>query len=195
MSVNQLEILVSPKPSVKAATLADLYRVPEHGKAEIVNGKLIIMPLTGFFPVRAAGEIYASLREYERRTHSGYAITDNAGFVVNLPNRNSFSPDAAFYTGKVTGMKFLEGAPVFAVDVRSENDYGLQAEREMTQKRADYFAAGTLIVWDVDLQSDDVVRVYRASDPAHPTIYKQKDVAEAEPALPGWTMRVADLFR
>ena len=28
-------------------------------------------------------------------------------------------------------MKFLEGAPVFAVEVRSENDYGAAAEREM----------------------------------------------------------------
>ena len=35
----------------------------------------------------------------------------------------------------------------------------------MSDKRADYFAAGTEVVWDVDLQSDDVVRVYRAADP------------------------------
>ena len=64
----------------------------------------------------------------------------------------------------------------------------------MAQKRADYFAAGTLVVWDVDLLSDDVVRVYRASDPETPTNYRRGEVAEAEPAVPGWTMAVDDLF-
>jgi Uma2 family endonuclease len=44
-------------------------------------------------------------------------------------------------------MRFFEGAPVFAVEVRSENDYGPDAEREIVQKRADYFAAATLVVW------------------------------------------------
>ena len=61
-------------------------------------------------------------------------------------------------------MKFFEGAPVFAVEVRSEGDYGPRAEAAMARKRSDYFAAGTLVVWDVDLLSEDVVNVYRASD-------------------------------
>ncbi len=81
------------------ATIEDLYRVPEDGKAELVNGELVLMAATGFLPGRAGGEIYASLRDYERRTRSGYALPDNVGFLVNLPNRRSFSPDAAFYTG------------------------------------------------------------------------------------------------
>ena len=91
-------------------------------------------------------------------------------------------------------MKFLEGAPLFAAEVRSENDYEDAAEKAMAEKRADYFAAGTLVVWDVDLLSDDVIRVYRASDPDKPTIYRRGEMAEAEPALPGWRMPVDDLF-
>ncbi len=123
----------------------------------------------------------------------GHAFGDNVGFIVDLPHRKSFSPDAAFYIGNLT-MKFLEGAPVFAVEVRSEGDYGRAAEHEIAQKRADYFAAGTLIVWDVDLLSDDVVHVYRASSPNEPTIYRRGAVAEAEPAVPGWALTVNDLF-
>jgi Uma2 family endonuclease len=91
-------------------------------------------------------------------------------------------------------MKFLEGAPVFAVEIRSENDYGPPAGQEIAAKRADYFAAGTLVVWDVDLLSEDVVRVYRASAPDNPTIYHRGEVAEAEPAVPGWSMPVDELF-
>lgn len=91
-------------------------------------------------------------------------------------------------------MKFYQGAPVFAVEVRSEGDYGPRAERRMAAKRADYFAAGTLVVWDVDLLSDEVVRVYRSSEPERPTIYRGGEMAEAEPGVPGWTMPVNDLF-
>jgi Uma2 family endonuclease len=176
------------------ATIEDLYHVPEHGKAEIVNGELIHMSPTEMGPSRAGGIIYASLLEYERRKKSGYAIPDHAGFVVNLPNRDSFSPDAAWYTGKDTGMKFLEGAPVFAVEVRSENDYEAKAERDMADKRRDYFAAGTKVVWDVDLQSDDVVKVYKHTDPDNSIIYRRGDLAEANLAVPDWTMPVDDLF-
>ncbi len=176
------------------ATVEDLYHVPEGGKAEIVDGELILMSPTGFGPGYAAGEIYSSLREYGRRTKTGYAITDNIGFIVNLPNRRSFSPDAAFFTGHLTGMKFLEGAPIFAVEVRSEGDYGPHTERKMARKRADYFAAGTLVVWDVDLLGEDVVKAYRADDPEHPMVYRRGMIAAAEPAVPGWSMPVDDLF-
>jgi len=40
-------------------------------------------------------------------------------------------------------MRFYQGTPRFAVEVRSENDYGPVAETELRDKRADYFAAGT----------------------------------------------------
>ncbi|MEW6737200.1 MAG: Uma2 family endonuclease [Acidobacteriota bacterium] len=174
------------------ATIEDLYHV--EGKAELVNGEIVHLPPTGDDPHRAAFEIAVSLREYARKHKTGRAYSDNAGFKVKLPHREFFSPDAAYYTGKPSGMKFLDGAPVFAVEVRSEGDYGPVAERATAAKRADYFAAGTLVVWDVDLLSDDVVRVYRASDPTNPKIYHRGEMAEAEPAVPGWKMSVDELF-
>jgi Uma2 family endonuclease len=76
------------------------------------------MSPTGGVPGRASGEIYVSLREYERRMRNGYAFPDNVGFIVNLPNRRSFSPDAAFYIGELKGGQFLDGASVFAAEVR-----------------------------------------------------------------------------
>jgi Uma2 family endonuclease len=173
------------------ATIEDLYRID--GKAEIVNGEIVHMSPTGGLPSNAAFEIALSLREYAKRTKSGHAVSDNAAFVVNLPHRRSFSPDAAFYVGEIT-MKFFEGAPVFAVEVRSEGDYGARAERLMAQKRADYFAAGTQVVWDVDLLSEDVVRAYRADDSEHPKVFRRGETADAEPAVSGWSMPVDDLF-
>jgi len=176
------------------ATVEDLYQLPEHGKAEIIDGELVTFMPTGGIPSRASGNIYLSLRLYEQANGGGYAVPDNAGFIVDLPRRGSFSPDAAWWAGKLS-MKFFAGAPAFAAEVRSENDYGALAEREMADKRRDYFAAGTLVVWDVDLLGEEVVRVYRAATPDDPTVYRRGEVAEAEPAVPCWRLPVDELFR
>lgn len=176
------------------ATVEDLYHIPEHGKAELVNGEIVRMSPTGFWPSRAGSHIFMSLYEHERRTKSGHAIADNAGFIVNLPNRKSFSPDAAWFTGKTTRMRFLEGAPIFAVEVRSEEDYRPGAERRLAAKRRDYFAAGTLCVWDVDLLNPDVIKSYHHDDPENPIIFRRGDIADAGDAVPGWSMPVDDLL-
>jgi Uma2 family endonuclease len=197
LSMIHLTVLVWPSEvlamSTKTkATIEDLYAVP--GKAELINGDVVLFMPTGGRPGRASGKIFLSLSGYESINGGGYAFGDNIGFIVDLPNRQSFSPDAAWFTGELEGMKYLTGAPAFAVEVRSEGDYGPAAERKLAAKRRDYFAAGTLVVWDVDLLSDDVVKVYRFADPENPTVYKRGDIAEAEPSVPGWDMPVDELF-
>lgn len=64
----------------------------------------------------------------------------------------------------------------------------------LARKIRDYFAAGTEVVWDVDLLSPEVVRVHRASEPERVTVYRRGEEAEAEPAVPGWRMPVDRLF-
>ena len=177
-----------------ATTIEALYRVRENGKAEIVDGALVRMSPTGGFPGIAATAISASLRAHQRRVGGGRAVGDNVGFIVSLAHRESISPDAAWYTGPVHGLDFLEGAPVFAAEVRSKGDYGPQAEDALAAKRADYFAAGTQVVWDVDLLAADVVRVYRAGSPLMPAVHRRGELADAEPAVPGWRMPVDELF-
>ena len=175
------------------ATIEDLYAV--EGKAEIINGEIVYLMATGIEPNRAAGRIYRSLGNYEDEHGGGIALTDNAGLHVNLPHRESFSPDVAWYTGINTGMRFGEGAPAFAVEVRSENDYGRAAERAIEAKRYDYFDAGTLVVWDIDILSGDVVKCYRSDAPDQPRIFRRGEIADAEPAVPGWRLAVDTLFR
>ncbi len=174
------------------ATIKDLYKAA--GKAELVHGEIVEMPPAGEDPGRAGLSVAASLLSHEKRTGQGRAFPDGVGFRVHLPHRESFSPDAAYHIGPRMGMRFAEGAPIFAMEVRSENDYGPTAEEKMQEKRADYFACGTLIVWDVDLLSNDVIKSYKASDPDNPVIFRRGDIADAEPAVPGWRIAVNDLF-
>jgi Uma2 family endonuclease len=181
--------------SIKArATVDDLARAP--GKAELVNGEVVLMSPTGHLPAAAGGRIYISLVAHVDSTGVGWALPDNAAYLVNLPQRQSFSPDASFYVGPSPGMDFVPQPPAFAAEVRSKGDYGPRAEREMAQKRADYFAAGTQVVWDVDLLDEAVVRKYLPDSPTTPAaVFRRGEVADAEPAVPGWRMPVDQLFR
>ena len=164
------------------------------GKAEIVDGQIQEIMATGFDPGFAGDEIYSSLRLHARATGDGVAFADGKGFLCDLPNRRSFSPDAAFYVGPRSGMAFMPEPPIFAVEVRSENDYGPTAERAMAQKRADYFASGTLVMWDVDLQNEEVVAKYSANAPMAPQVFRRGETADADPAVPGWRLAVDELF-
>jgi Uma2 family endonuclease len=175
----------------KGATLDDLRRVDD--KAELVNGEIVRMTPAGFRHGYAASRISASLEAYAERTGHGYGVSDNVGFIVDLPHRRSFSPDAAYYLGVPTD-DFAEGAPVFAVEIRSKEDRGLAADERLAAKRADYFAAGTLVVWDVDLERVDAVHAYRATDPGVAAVFRRGEIANAEPAVPGWSMLVDHLF-
>ncbi|GJG87146.1 hypothetical protein tb265_23270 [Gemmatimonadetes bacterium T265] len=197
------DVLLTPFEQQRAQffqdAMCDLYdALPHEYKAELVDGELHIMSPSGEAPGRAALSVVISLRTYERTAQAlaagGRAYGDNVGFRVTLPDRQSFSPDAAYYTGPSRGMSWIRGAPDFAVEVRSEGDYGRRMEAKLVRKRDDYFAAGTKVVWDVDLLADDVVRVYRADRPDAPDVFRRGEVADAEPAVPGWRFAVDELF-
>ncbi|HEY8293512.1 MAG TPA: Uma2 family endonuclease, partial [Thermomicrobiales bacterium] len=120
------------------------------GKYELVDGRLVHMSPTGARPGQVAVVIAFHLMLYQKETGHGIAFGDNVGFIVNLPRRRSFSPDAAYAYGvAIDTDDFVAGAPIFAVEVRSKGDYGRAMDAEYAAKRADYFAAGTRIVWDV----------------------------------------------
>jgi Uma2 family endonuclease len=175
-------------------TLADLART--EGKAELIGGRIVRLMATGRRPSRIAFRIARSLDDHATATGVGEVYPDNMGFTVPvLPSgRESFSPDAAYYVGPFppNDMRFIVGPPTFAVEVRSENDYGAAAEAEMAAKRADYFQAGTQAVWDVDPVAETVT-CYRRGVP-QPVTFQRGQLADAAPAVPGWQMAVDDVF-
>jgi Uma2 family endonuclease len=177
------------------ATLDDLYRV--EGKAELIDGRIVRYMASGVLPSKVAGRIFRSLDDFSVKVKRGEAFGDGIGYAIpELPSgRESFSPDASYYDGRLPAnlMRFIEGPPTFGAEVRSENDYGDAAEEEMAAKRADYFAAGTLVVWDVDPRAETIA-VYRATNPTQPTVFRRGDVADAEPAVPGWRISVDEVF-
>ena len=179
----------------RKATLDDLYRFD--GNAELVAGRIVPLTATGFLPNQIAGNLFVSLRLHVRATGRGAALADGIGFAVAelASGRESFLPDASYYDGPLPAnrMRFIEGSPTFAVEVRSENDYGPAADRDIAAKRFDYFEAGTLIVWDVDPKLESV-RSYRRETSGEPIAYGRGQQADAEPAVPGWRIAVDEIF-
>jgi Uma2 family endonuclease len=173
----------------RPATLADLARVTD--KAELIGGRIVPLIPTGHRPGLVAVRIIRRLADHADAA-GGTAYTDNMGFTVPelSTGRESFSPDVAYYTGPppADAMRFVSGPPDFAVEVRSEGDFGPAAEAGMAQKRAEYFEAGTAVVWDVDPVAG-VVRRYRTGE-ASPTEFGPGTEADAEPAISGWRVSV-----
>jgi Uma2 family endonuclease len=190
-----MTISASPIPTTRLATLDDLAKVD--GKAELIDGRIVRQMPTGYEPSRAAFRIVRSLDDHAELTGRGVAFSDNTGFAIpKLPSgRESFSPDASFYVGPPPDnpMRFVPGAPTFAAEVRSESDYGAAAERLMAAKRDNYFLAGMLVIWDVDLIGF-CVRKYRADSPQQSVMFSAGSEADAEPAVPGWRIPIDRLF-
>ncbi len=179
------------------ASLDDLMRVD--GKAELISGRIVPLMPSGYLPGKVARRITRSLEDYVEAGHPGEPIADNVGYGFSTPlpsGRQSLSPDSSLYLGPLPQdqMKFVrDNPPAFAAEVRSENDYGPAKDREYADKRKDYFFAGTLAVWDVDPKAQTIT-LYRAAAPLTPVVFRRGEVADAEPAVPGWRLPVDELF-
>jgi Uma2 family endonuclease len=182
-------------PVQTRATLDDLSRVD--GKAELIDGRVVECMPTGDWPSWISGLINSRILEFVVAAKHGRAYPDGIGFTVSelASGRESFSPEASYYDGPLprNRMRFVQGPPTFAVEVRSEVDYGSRADAEFEAKRRDYFEAGTKVVWDVDPLAQTVT-CYRTAAPEQAVVFRPGDHGDAEPALPGWRLDVGWLF-
>lgn len=78
------------------ATVEELYHVPEHGKAEIVNGEIVLMSPTGGLPALAAGAMYASLRQYQKTVGGGRPTRTTPASSSTFPIGNPSAPMPPF---------------------------------------------------------------------------------------------------
>lgn len=168
------------------ATIADLMRV--EGRAELVKGEIVRYRLWGVAEGRILTRVLRALSG-EGGPADGQVFTSTLAYELTPPlrtGRQTISPAISWYGGPDPEVDDgpVKGPPTFAVEFSDD----LTPER-----RADYFEAGTLVVWGLDSVSREV----RKFIPGRPTpdVYRPGDVADAESAVPGWRMAVDQIFR
>jgi Uma2 family endonuclease len=157
---------------------------------ELVGGVLVEKAM-GFRESLLALALAEFLRAFVREHNLGL-VTGEAGLLRLAPGLVR-GPDVAFISwaripgGRVPREPIPELAPDLAVEVLSESN----TPGEMLRKRRDYFAAGTRLVWQIDLDAR-TAEVFTA--PTNPTVVSESECLEGGDVLPGLSLPLAQLF-
>jgi Uma2 family endonuclease len=171
----------------------DLYGMPDDNRHhELVNGLLVSEPLAGGRHGRIAATLAERIGCHAREQRLGVVLTCDAGFVLHRSPDTVRGPDVAFvnrsrYEALEDETQAIPGPPDLAIEVLSPHD----RPSAVHAKVADYLAAGTLLVWIVDPDRRSVA-AYRSL--LEPQIVQTEDLLTAEDVLPGFRLRVAELF-
>jgi Uma2 family endonuclease len=170
-------------------TEADLLCLPDDGrKYELVNGRLVEVPTGGRHGKISSRSVGTDL--YRWCTMRETLFDSSTGF--RTAQGNIRSPDVSVMrTERLPDGKapigFIDGAPDLAVEIVSPSE----KVGELLTKMAEYFESGTQEVWLLFPERKQVHR-YRADMVVE--VLNEDDTLEGAPLLPGFSVRVGDLF-
>ena len=175
-----------------AATEDDLIRENERGLtiSELVDGLLVEKGM-GFTESAFAMFFGGLLNAFVIPRNLG-VVSGEAGMMRLHPGMIRV-PDVAFTSwDRFPGRTYMKTpvagfAPDLAIEVLSQSN----TKAEMARKRADYFAAGVRLVWEVDLEARTVA-VY--DSPQGATILDATMTLDGGAVLPGFALPLDGLF-
>lgn len=162
-------------------------RYPDY-RMELVNGEIIIMSPSGYESEEVATEVAAQLRNWVRPRKLGRVTGSSAGFV--LPNSDTRAPDVSFVQAerlRRSPRSFAELAPDLMVEVKSPSDSIVK----LRNKIDDFLKLGTRVGILINPENESVE--IRRSD-QDPIALQNGDVITVPELLPGWEVRVEDLW-
>lgn len=175
-----------------AATEADLIWANDHLNSlyELVDGFLVEKGM-GYTESRLATVLAGYLNAFILPRNLG--LVAGADGIMRTTPGHVREPDISYASwdripGRCPPAEPIAGfAPDLAVEVLSRSN----TRAEMTRKRAEYFAAGTRLVWEIDPPTRTVA-VYTA--PEGPTTLDATMTLDGGDVLPGFALPLADLF-
>lgn len=176
-------------------TPAEFEALPEFDELyELVNGKLVKKPMPGDEHGTIARTI---MKHYDRidpdeklgklwsattfDVGTGWMPISDLGFIVadRVPPK---SP------------KSVKGVPDLVVEIHSPTDLRSKVEREAAaQKIKDWQNVGVRLIWAVNPQKQEV-EVYRPTQSKPVQVLKITDELEGEEIIPGFRLKLSDLF-
>jgi Uma2 family endonuclease len=182
-------IIWLPRPATEADVLRAAAGEPKR-LTELIDGILVEKAMgqcEGFL----AASLIAFLMAHVRANRLG--VVGAPGTILRLKPGQNRLPDVSFtaWASLPTADAHLQRvgayAPDLAVEVVSEGN----TRAELARKRAEYFAAGTKLVWEIDPDARTVA-VY--TGPTAHTLLTAADALDGGAVLPGFALPLADLF-
>lgn len=188
--VSPTRIRMRPLPG--RATARDVLRVHarEDRLCELVDRTLVEKAM-GYSESTLAGAILSMLRAFVMPRKLGL-VSGESGMMKLFPNLVRI-PDVAyaswhrFANRRVPKEPIPDLVPDLVVEVLSAGN----TKQEMARKRREYFSAGVVLVWEVDPEKRTVT-VY--TSPTESKVLKESKILSGEPALPGFRIRLKELF-
>ncbi len=182
--------VTAPRSRMTAEELFDL--PDDDGRSELVEGELVPMTPTGGRHGALAVRIGRLLDEHVEAHDLGVCCGAETGFILKRDPDTVRAPDAAVVVASripITGIPatFWPFAPDLAVEVVSPSD----RLADVHVKIAEYFAAGTRLVWLVEPETR-MVHVYRSAREVE-VVGTEQDLGGGD-VLPGLRCPVRRLF-
>lgn len=180
------------RPAPGTATEADLEWLNERkqGHYELVDGVMVAKPM-GALEAMLAVSILRLLDDHIKPLNPGLLFGPDG--MMRLSPTITRLPDVALVPwdrippGPLSKETLSALVPDLAVEVLSPSN----TRAEMTRKRAEYFAAGVRLVWEVD-PATRTVAIYLGPDEA--AVLDSAATLDGGAVLPGFRVAVADLF-
>ncbi len=184
-------------------TVDDLLAMPDDAEwqYEVVEGRLVRTPASGFDAARIALRLAAALLAYVEDHSLGAVTVTGADGTYNLtpagaPAQTGLVPDVAFVRAErvpAPGSPDYLKAPHLAPDLVAEIVSPSQYHPEMNSKALRYLAAGVRLVWLVWLEYQQV-EVWRPGSTAPVATLGIADALDGLDVVPGFAYPLARLF-
>jgi Uma2 family endonuclease len=122
----------------------------------------------------------------------GRVYTGDAAFKLRPDSPTLVGIDVAYVSAELRDRtpkrrKVIEGVPILAVEILSPSD----VHSDTTEKVEEYLNVGVAAVWVIDPDFETVM-VYQPGK--EPELFNRQEVLSGEPYMPGFELRVAELF-
>jgi Uma2 family endonuclease len=165
---------------------------PLDTRFELVKGELVEVGFATAVHSWIIGTIYQLLFAFVRERNLGYVFGDGAGYVTTRDPDTVRGPDVSFVArGRLPTPGVPDGPWPFAPDLAVEMPSPSDRAGKVRAKALEYLAGGSRLVWIVR-PSRRSVTVYTADGTVRE--FGAEDELDGEDVLPGFRVRVADLF-
>ena len=174
-------------------TAEDLWEMDESERVELIRGELITMAPAGGTHGKFGMNVGSLLWIHVRETGSGTVFSSDTGFVLSRDPDVVVSPDIAYVSRdrmppEAEQSGFMPLAPDLAIEIVSPSDRSADVQAKVLE----YLRAGTLLVLVIHPRPRTVT-AYAPNDTAR--IYRETDEIDLSDVVPGFRLRVAEIFQ